>query len=133
MINDHKLLQLIDSEGKNQSDAAKELGVSRQAVSKRLQDLRGRQTRVIVAKKIEEAVDLNLDAMAQLMAINQKTLVLLDEAEQNPRLSLSCIAEVRSQIKLAADIYSQMYSVKVVNECMAIVYEVLKNVNDNVY
>ena len=133
MINDRKLLQLIDSEGKNQSDAAKELGVSRQAVSKRLQDLRGRQTRVIAAKKIEKAVDLNLDAMAQLMTINKKTLALLDEAEQNPKLTLSCIAEVRSQIKLAADIYGQMYSVKVVNEFMAIVSEVLKNVDANVY
>ena len=133
MINDRKLLQLIDSEGKNQSDAAKELGVSRQAVSKRLQDLRGRQTRVIVAKKIEDAVDLNLDALAQLMTINKKTLALLDEAEQNPKLALSCIAEVRSQIKLAADIYSQMYSVKVVNEFMSIVSEVLKNVDADVY
>jgi predicted transcriptional regulator len=65
MINDRRLLQLIDGQGMNQSDAAKELGVSRQAVSKRLQELRGRQTRVIVAKKIEAAVDLNLDAMAQ--------------------------------------------------------------------
>ena len=133
MINDRKLLYLIDKENKNQSEAARELGVSRQAVSKRLKELRGRQTRVMVTKKIEEAVDLNLDAMAQLMTINKKTLALLDEAEQNPRLSLSCIAEVRSQIKLAADIYSQMYSVKVVNEFMAIVSEVLKNVDANVY
>jgi DNA-binding XRE family transcriptional regulator len=133
MINDRKLLYLIDKENKNQSEAARELGVSRQAVSKRLMELRGRQTRVMVAKKIEEAVDLNLDAMAQLMTINKKTLALLDEAELNPKLALSCIAEVRSQIKLAADIYSQMYSVKVVNEFMAIVSEVLKNVDADVY
>ena len=71
--------------------------------------------------------------MAQLMAINKKTLRLLDEAEHSPKLALSCIAEIRSQIKLAADIYSQMYSVKVVNEFMAIVSEVLKNVDADVY
>ena len=133
MINDRKLLHLVDKEHKNQSEAARELGVSRQAVSKRLKELRGRQTRVMVAKKIEEAVDHNLDAMAQLMAINKKTLRLLDEAEHSPRLALSCIAEVRSQIKLAAEIYSQMYSVKVVNEFMSIVSEVLKNVDSDVY
>ena len=133
MINDRKLLQLVDKENKNHSEAARALGVSRQAVSKRLQELRGRQTRVIVAKKIEEAVDLKLDAMAQLTAINNKTLELLDEAEQSPELALRCIAEVRSQIKLAADIYSQMYSVKIVNEFMAIVTDVLREADADVY
>jgi len=133
MINDRRLLHLIDKDKMNQSEAAKELGVSRQAVSKRLQELRGRQTRVIVAKKIEEAVDLKLDAMAQLMTINEKTLSLLDKAEQSPELALKCIAEVRSQIKLAADIYQQMYSVKVVNEFMAIVTDVLREVDADVY
>ncbi len=41
-INDRALLKLIDSQKMSQSESAKELGVSRQAVSKRLQELRGK-------------------------------------------------------------------------------------------
>ena len=132
-INDRKLLQLIDKQNKSQSEAAKELGVSRQAVSQRLQELRGRKTRVIAAKKIEQAVDTNFDAMTQLLAINKKTLGLLDDAEKNPELSLKCISEVRNQIKLASDIYQTMYSVQVVDEFMRIITETLRDVDSNVF
>ena len=62
-INDRVLLKLIDTQNKSQSEAAKELGVSRQAVSKRLQELRGKTTKVVVAKRIKEVVDRKLDAM----------------------------------------------------------------------
>lgn len=64
-INDRKLLQLIDS-GMSQSEAAKEIGVSRQAVSKRLQELRGKTTKIVVSKKIEQVVGRKIDAMEQL-------------------------------------------------------------------
>jgi predicted transcriptional regulator len=77
-INDRELLRLIDKEGLNQSRAAKALGVSRQAVSKRLQELRGKTTRVIVSKKVEDVVDRKLDAMAQLTQINDYANELLD-------------------------------------------------------
>jgi len=133
MINDRKLLRLIDRENMSQSQAARKLGVSRQAVSKRLQELRGRQTRIVVSKKLEQAVDRKLDAMGQLAEINKKTLGLLDEAEKDAELSLKCIAEIRQQIKLAADIYQTMYSVQVVNEFMEIVTETLRNVDPDVY
>ena len=56
-INDRALLKLIDSQKMSQSEAAKELCVSRQAVSKRLQELRGKTTKVVAAKKILEVVD----------------------------------------------------------------------------
>jgi predicted transcriptional regulator len=55
-VNDRKLLNLVD-EGLSQAEAARRLGVSRQAVSKRLQELRGRTTRAVVVKKVEEIVD----------------------------------------------------------------------------
>jgi len=77
-INDRRLLRLIDKEGKNQSEAARELGVSRQAVSKRLQEIRGKTTRVVVAKKVEQVVDTKLDAMGQLQTINDHANWLLD-------------------------------------------------------
>jgi biotin operon repressor len=68
-INDHKLLRLIDKKKMPQTKAAKELGVSRQAVSRRLQEIRGKTTRVIVAKKVEQVVDRKIDAMDQLIRI----------------------------------------------------------------
>ncbi|WP_419656284.1 conserved uncharacterized protein, UPF0251 [Desulfosarcina variabilis str. Montpellier] len=77
-INDRKLLRLIDKDGMSQSAAARELGVSRQAVSKRLQELRGKTTKAVVAKKVEQVVDQKLDAVHQLQKINQNANELLD-------------------------------------------------------
>lgn len=93
-INDRKLLQLIDKENKSQSQAAKILGVSRQTVNQRLQELRGRTTRVVVAKETEKALQLSFDAVEQLHTINQKTLKLLDQAEEDGDFSLRCISEL---------------------------------------
>jgi predicted DNA-binding protein (UPF0251 family) len=64
-INDREMLRLIDS-GMSQSEAAKKIGVSRQAVSKRLQELRGKTTKIVVSKKIEQVVGRKIDAMEQL-------------------------------------------------------------------
>lgn len=133
IINDRRLLTLVDKRGWSQSAAADALGVSRQAVSKRLQELRGRQTKAIVAAKIDQAVNANFDAISQLHAINQKTLELLDRAEEDPDMRLKCIAEVRNQIRLAADIYEKMYSVQSVNEFMETMISVLKSVDENAY
>lgn len=77
-INDRKLLQLIDKKNMSQSAAAKELGVSRQAVSKRLQDIRGQTTKAVVTKKIAAVVDQKIDALAQLQTINKHANWLLD-------------------------------------------------------
>jgi predicted transcriptional regulator len=133
MINDRKLLRLIDSESKNQSEAAKELGVSRQAVSKRLQELRGRQTRAIATAKIEKSIDAGFDAMQQLMNINTKALELLDQAEGDPELFLKCIGEVRQQIKLASDIYERMFNIQAIHDFMGVVADTLREVDPHVY
>lgn len=77
-INDRELVRLIDKEGKSQSEAARKLGVSRQAVSKRLQELRGRTTKAVVAKKVEEVVSCKLNAVVQLQKINENANELLD-------------------------------------------------------
>lgn len=78
IINDRELLRLIDKEKMSQSAAARKLCVSRQAVNQRLKELRGKTTRVVVAKKVEKVVDQKLDAMAQLQAINQHANWLLE-------------------------------------------------------
>jgi predicted DNA-binding protein (UPF0251 family) len=132
-INDRRLLQLVDKEGRSQSEAARALGVSRQAVSKRLMELRGRTTRIVATKKLEVAIDHKFDAIQQLTDINKKTLDLLDEAEANPEFALKCIGEVRNQLKLASDIYGQMYSVQVVNEFMTTVTDILRDVEPDVF
>jgi DNA-binding XRE family transcriptional regulator len=77
-INDHKLLRLIDKDGLSQSAAAKKIGVSRQAVNKRLQEIRGKTTKVVVAKKIEQVVDHKIDAIEQLTRINDYANEILD-------------------------------------------------------
>lgn len=77
-INDRELIRLIDKEKLSQSAAARKLGVTRQAVSQRLQELRGKTTRAVVAKKVEECVDQKLDAVAQLQKINEHANELLD-------------------------------------------------------
>jgi predicted transcriptional regulator len=78
MINDRKLLTLVDKDGLSQAAAARQLGVSRQAVSKRLQELRGKTTRVLCVKKVEQAVDSRLDAVEQLQKINEYANELLE-------------------------------------------------------
>ena len=77
-INDRKLLRLLDKEGKSQSEAAREFGVSRQAVNRRLQEIRGKTTKVVVAKKIEQVVDHKIDAIEQLTRINEYANEILD-------------------------------------------------------
>jgi biotin operon repressor len=76
-FNDRRLLRLIDS-GMCQAEAAREIGVSRQAVSKRLQELRGKTTKVVAVKKVEQVVDQKIDAMKQLADINAHATWLLD-------------------------------------------------------
>jgi transcriptional regulator with XRE-family HTH domain len=133
MINDRRLLKLIDKEGMSQSAAARKLNVSRQAISKRLQDLRGSQTKAIVAAKINESVDAGFDAMQQLTDINTRALELLDQAEGDPDLCLKCIGEVRQQIKLASDIYERMFNIKVVHEFMQTVADTFKECGQDAY
>lgn len=98
-INDRVLLRLIDKEGLSQSKAAKQLGVSRQAVSQRLKELRGKTTRAIVAKKIETVVDQKLDIIGQLSKINRDANEILDTLMQWQRGDEEAIRVLESQVK----------------------------------
>lgn len=133
MINDRELIRLIDKAGMSQSEVAKTLGVSRQAVSKRIQELRGRTTRIIVAKKTDEVLRQSFDAVKQLSEINQKTLEMLDSAETDQEFSLKCVAELRNQIKLAMEIQERIYSQQAAQEFMKIIIDVLKDVSPDAY
>jgi predicted transcriptional regulator len=76
-INDRKMLLMVDQDY-NQAEIAKFFGVSRQAVNKRLKELRGRTTKCVVVKKVEEVVDRKIDAMEQLSQINLHANEILD-------------------------------------------------------
>ena len=65
-------------DGVSQAEIARQFKVSRQAVNKRLQELRGKTTKVVVAKKIEQVVERKIDAMAQLQKINDYANEILD-------------------------------------------------------
>lgn len=97
-INDRKLLKLIDG-GKSQAQAARELGVSRQAVNKRLQELRGKTTKVVATKKVEEIVDRKIDAMEQLTKINGYANELLDLLMRWNRGEDEALQILESQVK----------------------------------
>jgi len=97
-INDTRLVRLIDG-GLTQADAARELGVSRQAVSKRLQELRGKTTKVIATKKIERVVDQRIDAVEQLQKINEYANELLDLCMRWQRGDDEAIQVLESQLR----------------------------------
>ena len=99
IINDNKLLQLIDKEKLNQSQAAKVLGVSRQAVSKRLQEIKGKTTRVIAAKKIVQVVDRKIDAINQLQRINSDANEILDLLMRWNRGDKAALQILESQVR----------------------------------
>jgi len=76
-LNDKKLLELVD-EGFSLAEIARKHGISRQAVSKRAIELRGKTTKAVVAKKVEQVVEKKLDALEQLQKINNHANWLLD-------------------------------------------------------
>lgn len=114
-MNDTKLIRLIDG-GSSQAEAARELGVSRQAVNQRIIELRGRTTKVMATKKINQVVEQKLDAIEQLQKINTEANRLLDELQQTPELKLKVMAEIRGQLRLQLDIFSTLYDMQAVKE-----------------
>jgi DNA-binding Lrp family transcriptional regulator len=76
-LNDLKLLKLVDG-GIPQAEIARQMGVSRQAVSKRLMEIRGKTTRAVVTKKIAAAVEHKIDTLGQLTKVNQHANEMLD-------------------------------------------------------
>ena len=72
-----ELLRRVDA-GEGFAEIAKEYGVSRQAVFKRFQALRGKTTKAVVAGKVQKVIDQRLDAVEQLQSINEYANELLD-------------------------------------------------------
>jgi predicted transcriptional regulator len=98
-IKDRELLKLIDKEKKSQSEAARIIGVSRQAVSKRLKELRGNTTKVVATKKVEQVVDRKIDAMEQINQINVYANEILDLLMRWNRGDDEALQVLESQVK----------------------------------
>ena len=114
-ISDVRMLKMVD-EGISQVKIAEHFGVSKQAVSKRIKELRGKTTKVITTKKVKQAVDDRLDAIAQLKKINDEANRLLDELEEDPGLKIKVMAEIRQQLGLQLQIFQALYDVRAAKE-----------------
>jgi predicted transcriptional regulator len=125
-INDTKMLRLIDKEKKTQAEAAKILGVSRQAVNTRLRQLRGRTTYVVAAAHAEKAVESKLDVVSQLREINDTARCLLEKSADDAHLSVKLMAEIRNQLRLMMDVYTMLYSLEGAAEFQQAVLETLE-------
>ena len=114
-INDTKMLSMV-SQGLNQVEIAEAFFVSKQAVNKRLRQLKVKTTREIQAHKVEQAVNDRLDSVQQLKMINEEALNLLKKLENNPAMMIKTMAEIRNQLRLQLDIFSTLYDLNAARE-----------------
>ena len=133
-VTDEEFLAMFDT-GLTQYQVARELGVSRQAVSKRLIRLRGVSTKIIMARNTEPLVKHQFNAAQQLQDINAKALALLDkaEADEDKEFNLKVLGELRQQLKLAADIQMQLYSAEEARRFMHLLTDILREVDEGAY
>jgi predicted transcriptional regulator len=126
-INESKLLKLFNK-GISQAEIARQLGVSRAAVCIRLRELRGKTTRAVVVKRVQETLDRKIDAIGQLLDINERANRMLDEAESDPELRLKIMGEIRGQLKLQLEIFRTVFDLEAVQEFMDEVMAVIGQV-----
>lgn len=126
IINNTRLIRLVDKEKMSQAAAAKKLGVSRQAVNTRLKQLRGKTTYAVAAAKVEQAIDSKLDVVEQLKEINQVAQDLLASVGDDAHLSVKLMAEIRNQLRLMMDVYEMLYSLEGAAQFQQTVLEVLE-------
>jgi len=128
-INDRKLLSLIDKDGLTQTEAARKLGVTRQAVSQRLKELRPANAFAVAGTVIRKAVGKKLDIMEQLCLINARTYKILDNVEDDPALAIRAVGEIRAQLKLQADLFSLLFDMNSVAQFQEAILETLNEVD----
>lgn len=131
-INDKKLLKLIGS-GKTQAEVGRDMGVTRQAVNQRLQELNQRTTKGIctISKNSREVISNNLDIIGQLKKINDKANQLLDDLENDPNTAVRIMSEIRWQLKLQLDMFEILYSVQAAQEFQNEVLQAIGEADDD--
>ena len=125
------MMRMVD-QGISQVDIAAEFNVSKAAVSKRIQEMRGKTTHAIVADKIDKVIEGKIDFFEQLEKINRKANALLDAAEGETQDTIKLMAEIRNQLKLQLELFETMYSLKAAAEFQDVVLEVIGKVDPDV-
>jgi predicted transcriptional regulator len=131
IININKMLKLVNA-GMSQAEIARQLDVTPAAVCKKLKEVKGQNTRVIVAKKLNRATNAQIDAIDQLNKINQHTHELLNQVEDDPLTSIKIIGEIRQQLKLQIEIFETIFNLQAANDFMSSVMEALEEVEPDV-
>jgi hypothetical protein len=130
-INDDKILELVNG-GWSLKKIADYFGVSKTAIHKRKKKLRGLTVQVLANVKIDRAVDQNLDSIQQLKTINQKANNLLDKFEEDPKIAVPIMAEIRAQLSLQLQIFSSFYDLQAAKEFREEVIAVIEQIDPEV-
>lgn len=137
-------------EGKNSTEIATELGVSRQAVAKRVQQYKLNIAKEVTLHQVGRVAQQQLDASAQLQRINKSANQLLDllvgvvkaedpDCRHKALLELEPIlgsgsvidqavklqAEIRQQLKLAFDIRKDLIEIERMQQVLNIILEAI--------
>lgn len=116
-------LEKLVREGNNVSQIAKKIGVTKGAVSKALKKLDVAISKDVALRSAPEIVDKKIDAMSQLIKINQLINTELDYIEGNIKTAsdaerkqlqdqkLKHVAEVRKQLGLLLNIAQALYNI----------------------
>lgn len=131
VIDINKMLKLVNK-GISQAEIARQLGVTPAAICKKLKEVKGQNTRVIVTKKLNKATDTQINAIEQLNQINAHTHELLTQVENDPLTSVKIIAEIRAQLRLQIDIFETIFNLQAANDFMNSVLETLAEVDPDV-
>jgi hypothetical protein len=142
-INDVKLLQFI-RDGNSPAEAARKLGVGRAAVCKRLKLLKVGTTKDIALRSAPRLINTQIDALGQLVRINDGISSELDAIERELLTAeseakgglrgqkLKHTAEIRKQLGLFIDLLERVYSVRATEEFQREVVTILGEVSPEV-
>ena len=125
-IDDKKLMRLVIEQGLSMSEAARQLKVSKQAVSQRLKRWREKSTVAVASKSGVAVVEKGLRVWEQLKKCNDEANRLLDELEDNPALKIKCLGEIRAQLAFQVTIFDSLFSAKAAATFQEAVLEVLE-------
>jgi predicted transcriptional regulator len=98
-IDDRLLIQLIDRKNFSQAQATRVMKVTKQAVSQRLQELRGRTTKAIVMKNTDQVTSHKINAVKQLQKVNGYANEILDSLMAWQRGDNSALRVLESQVR----------------------------------
>lgn len=134
-------LERLVRQGLGVSEIAKELGVTKGAVSKRMKALRVAITKDFTLRAAPKIVDRQINAMDQLRKINELIHNELDHIEANIKTAskeerkelqeqrLRHVAEIRKQIALLLEIAQTLYNVEEVAKFQQAVLEEIGSVS----